>query len=159
MKAKIYIETSVVSYLTARPSHDLTRASRQATSRDLWENLHKFEAYASDLVVGEAEQGHPEAAAARLKEIEKLPMLEITSEAESVAKALIMGSAIPESQPEDALHLGIAASNGIDVVVTWNFKHLNNPFTRLLVRQVIENAGFTCPEICSPEELLEGESK
>jgi predicted nucleic acid-binding protein len=159
MKAKIYIETSVVSYLTARPTHDLTIASRQATTRDLWENLQKFEAYGSDLVVGEAEKGHPEAAASRLKEIERLPLLEITSEAEDLASALIEGSAIPKSEPEDALHLGIAASNGIDIVVTWNFKHLNNPFTRLLVRQVIENAGYTCPEICSPEELLEGASK
>ncbi len=159
MKAKIYIETSVVSYLTARPGHDLTTASRQAITRDLWENLNKFEAYGSDLVVGEAEKGHPEAAASRLKEIETLPLLEITSEAEDLASALIGGSAIPKSEPEDALHLGIAASNGIDIVVTWNFKHLNNPFTRLLVRQVIENAGYTCPEICSPEELLEGESK
>lgn len=159
MKAKIYIETSVVSYLTARPSHDLTTASRQATTRDLWENLAKFEAYASDLVVGEAEKGHPEAAASRLKEIERIPLLEITNEAERLASALIAGSAIPESEPEDALHLGIAASTGMDVVVTWNFKHLNNPFTRLLVRQVIENAGYICPEICSPEELLEGEAK
>jgi predicted nucleic acid-binding protein len=159
MVAKIYIETSVVSYLTARPSHDLMTASRQATTRDLWENIDKFEAYGSDLVVGEAEKGHPEAAASRLKEIERLALLEISSEAEDLASALIEGSAIPKSEPEDALHLGIAAANGIDIVVTWNFKHLNNPFTRLLVRQVIENAGYTCPEICSPEELLEGESK
>lgn len=159
MSAKIYLETSIVSYLTAKPSRNLTVASRQASTRELWENLHTFEAYASDLVAGEAEKGNPEAAAARLKEIENLPMLEITTEAEDLASALIEGSAIPESEPEDALHLGIAASNGIDIVVTWNFKHLNNPFTRLLVRQVIENAGYTCPEICSPEELLEGESK
>lgn len=159
MSAKIYLETSIVSYLTAKPSRNLTVASRQASTRELWENLHIFEAYASDLVAGEAEKGNPEAAAARLKEIENLPMLEITTEAEDLALALIEGYAIPESEPEDALHLGIAASNGIDIVVTWNFKHLNNPFTRLLVRQVIENAGYTCPEICSPEELLEGESK
>lgn len=110
-------------------------------------------------MVEEAEKGHPEAAASRLKEIERIPLLEITNEAEELASALIAGSAIPESEPEDAPHLGIAASNGMDIVVTWNFKHLNNPFTRLLVRQVIENAGYTCPEICSPEELLEGESK
>jgi hypothetical protein len=62
---------------------------------------------------------------------------------------------IPAEYPEDALHIAVAAVNGMDVVVTWNFAHLNNPFTRTMIRQVIENAGLRCPEICSPDELLE----
>ena len=68
---------------------------------------------------------------------------------------IIEGHGIPEEYPEDAIHVAIAAVNGIDVLVTWNFSHLNNPFTRMLVRQVVENAGYQCPEICSPDELLE----
>lgn len=158
MNAKIYLETTLVSYLTARPSRDVARAARQAATRDLWDRLHEFDAFASDLVVGEAELGNTSAAAERLKAIEGVPLLEITQEARKIADALLEVSAIPKSEPEDALHLGIAASNGMDMVVTWNFKHLNNPFTRLLVRQTIENVGYVCPEICSPDELLEGES-
>jgi hypothetical protein len=158
MKPKIYLETTLVSYLTSRPSRDMTRASRQAATRDLWDRIGEYEPYASDLVIGEAEQGFPDAAAERLRALGKIPLLEITNEAQEIADALLRSSAIPETEPEDALHLGIAASNGMDIVVTWNFKHLNNPFTRLLVRQTIENAGYICPEICSPEELLEGES-
>ena len=63
-----------------------------------------------------------------------------------------MGRAIPASCPEDALH--IATVNGLDLIVTWNFSHINNPFTRMLIRQVVENSGYECPEICSPDELL-----
>lgn len=158
MRARIYLETTLVSYLTSKPSRDITRASRQASTQELWDRLDAFEPYASDLVVGEAEQGDPDAAAERLRAIERMPVLEITDEARLIADALLHASAIPESEPEDALHLGIAAANGMDMVVTWNFKHLNNPFTRLLVRQTIENTGYLCPEICSPEELLEGEN-
>ncbi len=59
--------------------------------------------------------------------------------------------------PEDALHVAVAAVNGMDVLITWNFAHLNNPFTRKMVRQTVENEGYQCSEICSPEELLEVE--
>jgi predicted nucleic acid-binding protein len=67
---------------------------------------------------------------------------------------LLKGNAIPEKYPEDALHIAVAARHGIDVIVTWNFKHINNPFTRMMVRQLIENNGFVCPEICSPDEFV-----
>lgn len=62
---------------------------------------------------------------------------------------------MPAECPEDALHIAVAAVNGIEVIITWNFAHLNNPFTRKKVRQIVEGEGFECPEICSPEELLE----
>ena len=71
-----------------------------------------------------------------------------------LAKALIDGLAIPENALEDAFHIAVAACNGIDVIVTWNFKHINNPFTRMMIRQIIENSGLISPEICSPEEFL-----
>ena len=82
-------------------------------------------------------------------------MLAVEDDAEMLALQLIEGRAVPAEYPEDALHIAIAAVNGVDVIVTWNFAHLNNPFTRTIVRQVVETAGFMCPEICSPEELLE----
>ena len=121
MRVKIYLETTLVSYLTSRPSRDVMRASRQASTQELWDRLDAFEPYVSDLLVGEAEQGDPDAAAQRLRAIESMPILEITDEARQIADALLEASAIPASEPEDALHLGIAAANGMDMVVTWNF--------------------------------------
>ena len=70
-------------------------------------------------------------------------------------KKKLAGNAIPKEYPEDALHIALAAINGINVLVTWNFSHINNPFKRMMIRQIIENAGYQCPEICSPDELME----
>jgi hypothetical protein len=82
-------------------------------------------------------------------------MLDIDKDARMLAQKIVAGKGIPSEYPEDALHIAVAAINGIAVVVTWNFAHLSNPFTRMMVRQVVENQGYTCPEIGSPEELLE----
>jgi len=84
-------------------------------------------------------------------------MLDIDDEARMLAEKIIAKKGIPAQYPEDALHIAVAAVNGIEVVITWNFAHLNNPFTRRMVRQIVENEGYACPEICSPEELLEVE--
>ena len=80
-------------------------------------------------------------------------VLGISSEAERIADALITEKALPENSQEDALHIGIATSHGMDYLLTWNFKHINNAKKKLHVMQVIQNSGFTCPVLCSPEEL------
>ena len=85
------------------------------------------------------------------------PMIDIDDEARSLAEKIIAKKGIPGEYPEDALHVAVAAVNGIDVIITWNFAHLNNPFTRKKIRMIVEAEGYSCPEICSPEELLEAE--
>ncbi len=86
--------------------------------------------------------------------LSKFQILKIDDEAKELARALLTGKAIPEKCPEDALHISVAAVNGIDVIITWNFKHINNPFTRKTNRHITETNGYACPEICSPDELL-----
>jgi predicted nucleic acid-binding protein len=156
MKKRVYVETTVVSYLTARPSRDLMVAGHQEATRELWPELAaRYETYVSALVYEEAGGGDPQQARMRLAAIELFPMLDIDDEARTLAEEIIAGGGIPAEFPEDALHVAVAAVNGIDVVITWNFAHLNNPFTRIMVRQIVEGVGYRCPEICSPEELLE----
>ena len=70
-----------------------------------------------------------------------------------IAKQLISELALPAKSVEDALHIGIAAAHGIDFLLTWNFKHINNTSTKAAIRYVIEKLGYQCPELCSPEEL------
>jgi hypothetical protein len=82
-------------------------------------------------------------------------MLDIDDEARSLAEKIVGRRAVPAEYPEDALHIAVAAVNGIEVIINWNFAHLNNPLTRKMVRQIVESEGYECPEICSPEELLE----
>jgi predicted nucleic acid-binding protein len=156
MKKRVYIETSVVSYLAARPSRDIIVAGHQETTRDLWPYLtSKYETYISAIVYEEAGKGDPDQAKMRLAAIEAFPMLDIDEDARFLAEKIVAGRGIPAEYPEDALHIAVAAVNGMDVVVTWNFAHLNNPFIRKAVRRIVEREGYVCPEICSPQELLE----
>jgi predicted nucleic acid-binding protein len=156
VKRRLYIETTVVSYYTAKPSRDLTIASRQASTRGLWPRLAAdFETYISALVLEEAGRGDAGQAQARLAAIGSFEMLAVDEEARKLAEELLRQGAIPKEYPEDALHIAIAAVNGMTALATWNFAHLNNPFTRQMVREAVENAGYRCPEICSPDELLE----
>ncbi|MCI0479532.1 type II toxin-antitoxin system VapC family toxin [Candidatus Uhrbacteria bacterium] len=159
MRRKVYVETTVVSYLAARPSRDLLVAGHQEATRELWPLLATtFETFVSALVYAEAAQGDAEQATRRLAAIEPFQMLDVDEEARRLAERIIAGGAVPQQYPEDALHIAVAAVNGMDVLVTWNFAHLSNPFTRVRVRQLVQDEGFACPEICSPEELLESQS-
>lgn len=103
----------------------------------------------------EARKGDVNQSQARLEAIKPFRMLDIDDEARNLAEMIIDGKAIPAEYPEDALHVGVASVNGMDAVLTWNSAHLNSPFTRLPVREIIESGGYACPEICSPLELLE----
>lgn len=96
-------------------------------------------------------------AKARLAVLAELTMLETDSEAKELAAMLVKEHAVPSEYPDDAMHIAVATVNGMDLIVTWNFSHINNPFTRMMIRQIAENAGYVAPEVCSPEELLEGE--
>jgi len=156
MKKQIYIETTVVSYLTAKPSRDIMIAGHQEATRELWDKLSsRYETYVSALVFQEAGRGDTDQAQTRLAAIAKIPMLDIDDEARSLAEKIIAKKGIPIEYPEDALHIAVAAVNGIEIIVTWNFAHLNNPFTRKKIRTIVETEGYSCPEICSPEELME----
>lgn len=152
----VYIETTVVSYYVARPSRDVIVAARQESTRELWPKLiSEYDCCISLLVREEASRGEAEQASLRLDAIGPFAVLETDQAANALAAKIIEGRGIPEEYPEDALHIAVAAANGMDVLLTWNFAHMNNPFTRMTVRQIVEAAGYRCPEICSPDELLE----
>jgi predicted nucleic acid-binding protein len=154
MKRKVYIETSVVSYLTARKSGNPIVSGHQESTRELWNRLNELDVFISDLVLQEASCGDEEQARARLDALASFRALEVDDEAKALAKTILAQRAVPDEYPEDALHVALATVNGLDFIVTWNFSHINNPFTRMMIRQVVENAGYVAPEICSPDELL-----
>jgi len=157
MKQRLYIETSVVSYPAARPSRDLLMAARQEATAELWSKLLSsgFTGYVSTLVHQEAQQGDPEQARKGMEALSSLAVLDIDEEAQALAERILAAKAVPSEYPDDALHMAVAAANGMDLLVTWNFAHLNNPIARMRIRQIIEDNGYRCPEVCSPEELLE----
>nr|VFJ95950.1 MAG: hypothetical protein BECKLFY1418A_GA0070994_105410 [Candidatus Kentron sp. LFY] len=155
MKPKLYIETSVVSYQTNQSSRDVIIAGHQQSTHLLWEKLKgDFEPFVSALVIKEASQGNPDKAKQRLDAITSFGVIKNTPETESLAQSMITNHGIPEEYPEDALHIALAAIGGVDFIVTWNFSHINNPFTKEIIRQTVENEGFVCPQIVSPDELI-----
>jgi hypothetical protein len=155
MKESIYIETSVISYYTSRPSRDLVIAGRQEVTREKWPKIiANFESYLSAVVLQEIKEGDSEAAQERHQRISGLPVLAINDDAERLASLLITNGPIPEKNLEDALHIAIATVNGIDYLLTWNFAHINNAQMKSKITKLIEKQGYQCPIICSPEELL-----
>ncbi|MBN2267766.1 MAG: type II toxin-antitoxin system VapC family toxin [Candidatus Babeliaceae bacterium] len=154
IKSKIYLETTVISYFTARPSRDIVVAGRQETTREKWSHIvQDYEPYISALVLQEARQGDPDAAQKRLEAIRDFPVLDMTTSAQALAAQLLARHGIPTAYPEDALHIAVATMNAMDVLLTWNFTHINNLFMRAHIRRIIEEEGYQCPEICSPDEL------
>ncbi len=153
-KPTVYIESSFISYLASRPSRDIVIAGRQAISHDWWKNhRQRFNVRISALVEEEISQGDALAAQARLALIKDVPNLEISDEASHLAEKLLYQEAVPKGSEEDALHIGIAAAQGADYLLTWNFKHINNAEMKSLITRVVESSGFVCPQICSPEAL------
>ncbi len=154
MKTSVYIESSVISYLTARPSRDVVKSARQAITEEWWQKDRKrFEVFISALVEEEISSGDASAACQRLDAVENVPSADISAEAMSIAQALIASSAVPENSKEDALHIGIATANGLDYLLTWNFKHINNTEKKNHITKVVEALGYQCPLLCLPEEL------
>lgn len=154
-KKKVYLETSIVSYYTARPNRDLIITARQEITHELWPILQKkYDLYVSALVIQEASRGDKEAANKRLQAISHIPVLEITEKVRTVAQKLMKEKAVSPEFEEDALHIAVASVNGMDFLLTWNFSHINNALKKSKIIIAIENRGFIPPEICSPEELL-----
>jgi predicted nucleic acid-binding protein len=156
VKAKVYIETTVISYLTARPNRDVVIAGHQKITRDWWRTCRqRFELVASQLVMREASAGDARAAQKRLESLATLTLLEVTEEAVTLAQELLTTGAVPEKATEDALHLAIAVANGVEYLLTWNCKHLANATMRTKIEDVCRSAGYEPVIICTPEELLE----
>lgn len=156
MRPTIYVETSVVSYLTARPSRDLVTAARQTLTRDWWEQApERWELAISALVIEEAAKGDPTAANRRLQVLRDLPSLPICAQAKGLAKSLIQSGIVPASEPEDALHVAIATVCKTRYLLTWNFAHLAGPDAKQRLLDGLWTLGYTPPLLTTPEELLE----
>ena len=155
MKPKVYVETTVVSYLTGSPSRDLVVAAHQQITTEWWKSRKRFDLYVSQIVIQEAGGGDQEAAASRLKILEGINILELTPEARDLARKLLTQGPIPQKAAVDALHIATAVANGMDFLVTWNCTHIANAAMRIMIEAVCRSLGYEPPVICTPEELME----
>jgi predicted nucleic acid-binding protein len=153
-RATVYIETSIVSYLTARPSRDLVVAAHQQLTVTWWEQQQPhYDLFTSQVVLAEARAGDPDAAQRRVAVLERLPLLDVTDAAITLAAALVSGQALPAQAAQDALHVAVACVHGIEYLLTWNCAHLANARLRSRIEQICREAGYLPPIICTPEEL------
>ena len=158
MKPRVYVETSVLSYLTARPSRDVVIAGHQQVTREWWDTCTaKFDLVASELVLDEASAGDDQAARERVEILHTITLLEASEDALKLARDLVTSGPIPQKAAEDALHIAIAVTNGVEYPVTWNYRHIANATMRGQIEALCRSAGYEPPIICTPEELLEGE--
>ena len=155
MKPSLYLETTILSYLTARPTRDLIMAAHQQITREWWEKrLADFRVFISQLVVDECALGDAEAARRRLDSIHDLPLASVDDTVLVLAQALIGAGAIPPSAGADAVHIAVAAAHDMDFLLTWNCTHINNGETIAGLAAALAVAGYRCPTICTPEELM-----
>lgn len=155
MKRTVYIETSVISYLAAYPSRDVVVAGHQQTTHEWWKTRReRYDLYVSELVLEEASGGDPDAALRRMEYGANLTALSLNEQAVLLARRMVEQHALPSKALADALHVAIAAENGVDFLLTWNCRHIANAETRSLIEETCHEAGFEPPIICTPEELL-----
>lgn len=149
-----YIETTVIGHIAAWDQTDVLVYARQIQSRRWWAIRDRFDLFVSQVVVDECMAGDATAASERLALISGIPVLTASSDVEALADQLMNRYAIPKTEPRDALHISLAAVNGIQYLVTLNFTHIANAETRLLIEQICRDSGYVPPLICSPDELL-----
>jgi len=151
----VYIETSILSYLTARPSRDVRAAAWQELTVQWWDTVRsRYDLYTSEVVVAEAREGDPAAAERRINALRGIPELIVDAEVEALAAKLIADGGFPAAAEFDALHVALAAVHSVDFLLTWNCRHINNADTKPTIRSICALAGYVCPEICTPQELL-----
>lgn len=153
MKPRLYIETSVVSYLTALPSRDLVRAAHQQVTRDWWAVRAQFELYVSQFVIDEASAGNRDAAAKRLAALRHVTLLDTTPDAVALANELVRVGDLPASAVVDAFHIAIAAVHGMDYLLSWNCRHIANAAMRSRIEATCRSQGAEPPTICTPIDL------
>ena len=155
LRRRVYVETSIVSYLTGIPSRNLLAAAWQSLTSEWWRRRRPFfEVYVSELVWEEARRGDSEASKRRLAALEGIPLLKLTDSSVQLSQKLLSEGALPKKAADDALHIALAAVHNVDYLLTWNCRHIDNAENKPFVRSVIFAQGYACPEICTPQELL-----
>ena len=151
----LYLETSIVSHLTARPAKDLNTAAHQQITVEWWDTKRKtFDIYISKVVMKEAAAGDAEVAARRMKIMKPLRLLPLNREVFSLARDFGRTGCVPVKAADDAIHIALSAVHGVHFLLAWNCTHINNVATIDEIRKVCENDGYSCPVICTPDELI-----
>ena len=160
MKQRVYIETTIVSYLTGRLSKEVILLAQQKLTREWWkDHRQRYDLYTSQFVVDEASDGNPEEARKRLDVLKGLMELPGTAEALALAERIVAAGLMPERAGTDALHLAMVTVNDLDVLLTWNCRHLANADILLQIGRFLRRNGYEPPLVVTPYELMGGSAE
>ena len=155
-KPTVYIETSIVSYLAARPSRDPVTARNQRLTHEWWNtHRHRDALFTSRLTLEEAEQGDPAMAARRVALLMPIPLLRVESFDLLLARSLERQIPLPPQARDDAVHIAAAATRGMAYLLTWDSKHIANPRLESRMRVILLAHGYPAPVLCTPRDLME----
>lgn len=157
MQPSVYVESSIISYLAARPSRDVITLALQALTHEWWEvQRRNFRLVTSQVALDEIRAGDPEAATRREAWLEGIPLVDVSPEAIELGQRLVELVPLPARAGVDALHVATAACHGIEFLLTWNSRHIANAALRPRVEKTCREAGYEPPVLCTPDELMEG---
>lgn len=155
MPPSVYIETSIVSYLVARPSRDPMMAERQRQTRDWWENRRReYQLFTSETTASEALKGEVAMARSRVAALKRIPRLVTVPAVVALTQRLVVRGPLPSSAEADAYHIAYAAVYGLSYLLTWDIKHIANPRSYRSIEKICREHGFELPFLCTPVELL-----
>ena len=155
---RIYIESTIPSYVVARPARDLLQAARQQLTRDWWDlKREKHELFTSQVVLDEIAFGEKAMAQLRLQILQSVPLLQVTDSVKEFARKILSSGLLPTTADRDAVHIALASAYQMDILLSWNCRHIANAAIQARLRKLADAAGFTLPEICTPEELMEND--
>ena len=157
---RIYIESTIPSYAVARPARDLLQAARQQLTRDWWEGRRaKHALFCSQVVLDEIAFGEKAMAALRLELVQGMALLQVTNEVKGVARTVLSAGLLPVTADRDAVHIALASVYEMDLLLSWNCRHIANAAIQARLRRLVAVAGYTLPVICTPEELMENDNE
>jgi predicted nucleic acid-binding protein len=143
MSETVYIETSIVGYLTARPSNNLILMANLEATREWWDTRRdQFMLYISQVVLDEVARGNTEIATKRLEIVRDFPLLEVSEAVQNLAAQFLAKSSLPPKAADDALHIAAATIYGLDYLLTWNCKHIANAQIQKKLAQISLDAGY-----------------
>jgi len=159
MKPKLYVETSIVSYLTARPSRDVVINANQQLAQEWWEKRQNFDLFVSQIVIDEVSQGDASFAKKRLDLIQDFPLIEFNDESKDLAKKILRQNVLPPKAALDVFHIAVTTVHKLDFLLTLNCKHIANAFIFRRIEKICRQFGYEPPIVCTPQEILQKENE
>ena len=151
---RIYIETTIPSYVVARPARDLLQAGRQQLTRDWWDlKRQEHELFTSQIVLDEIAAGETAMAQKRLELMADVTLVDLTDEAEAITKEILGSGLLPSDADRDAAHIALATVHKMDILLSWNCRHIANAAIQSRLRRLATGAGLTLPLLCTLDEL------